>query len=129
MHNESMVFGHEPPSDEETTILATISPLAWDKDGKRFRVPPEATGRQVQTKPDKQGGQPTQVFTPEGRLHLAINASYDALAEAVQYKPGWYVLSLVDKTTRILPSTTNATCRWLTSVLRSRRTGHGESGQ
>jgi hypothetical protein len=106
-----MFFGDEPPSDtndEEAMALATIPPLAWDKNGKRFHVPKEAAGWRVQTKPDKQGGRHTQVFTPEGPLHLAVNASYDALAEAVQYKPGWYVLSLVDQTTRILSNTTNA---------------------
>jgi hypothetical protein len=110
-HNESMFYEDEEPREdhkEEATALAIIPPLAWDRHGKRFQVPQEAHGWRVQEKPKKQGGHPAPVFTRSGPLHIELDASFETLADTVKNKPGWYVLSLVDKTCRLIPNTPSA---------------------
>jgi len=78
--------------------------LAWDKNARRFVVPPNATAWRVSKKNANGRGKPEQRFTHAGPLHLELHASFEALAIAVNHEPGWYILHLVDENGLIIPN-------------------------
>ncbi len=86
---------------EQETALAIPPPLAWDKNGRRFAVPKAVWGWRVQRKLAGRG-RPPGVFTANGPLHVERTATFEALAEAVGYQFGWYLLSGVDENSMLV---------------------------
>jgi hypothetical protein len=101
-------FDEQEHSKSETQLMVMPPPLAWDKNGKRFRVPAESKGWRVHNKPEAKGARAMPVFTPAGPLHLDIDATFDALAQAVNDRAGWYVLHVVGENYVLLPDTPSA---------------------
>ena len=101
-------FDEQEHSESETQLMVMPPPLAWDKNGKRFRVPAASTGWRVHYKPEAKGARPMPVFTPAGPLHLEIDATFEMLSQVVNHRAGWYVLLVVGENCVLIPNTPSA---------------------
>ncbi len=99
-----VTIAEQLPEDCALATTDTSPPdLAWDKQQRRFYPGPEAVGWRVYHQAQRGRGQrKRQIFTPNGPLHLEIDADFETLAAAVP-GPGWYVLLAVDKNHMVIP--------------------------
>lgn len=111
---------------ETALVKVELMPLAWDKNGQRFRTPDSARAWRVHRKADGRG-RPSPVFTESGPLHIDIDASFDALAEALGHKSGWYLLYAVDEHGVILDDCPPAQVQVVAHAFRSQEPGGNES--